>query len=89
MVSPDSSTNVRRRGEVILAVSVGCPSGIGPEVAVAAAASIGSGRGRIVLVGDRGAISAAAALRRIDLRTLPYVTVNATSDLPADARTPG
>ncbi len=89
MASPDRNTSVRHGGELVLAVSVGCPSGVGPEVAVVAAAAIGAGRGRILLVGDRGAIGAAASLRRIDLRALPYVSIDAVSDLPASARTPG
>lgn len=41
-----------------LAVSVGCPSGIGPEVSVAAAAAIRDAR--VLLVGDLGALAAAA-----------------------------
>ncbi|MEZ4220544.1 MAG: 4-hydroxythreonine-4-phosphate dehydrogenase PdxA [Polyangiaceae bacterium] len=50
----------------VLFVSVGCPAGIGPEVAVAAAAD----RRDVVLVGDRGVISAAARLRGIDAKRL-------------------
>ncbi len=42
-----------------LAVSIGCPCGIGPEVAVAAAAAE---RGRMLLVGDRGVLARAAKI---------------------------
>ena len=45
-----------------LAVSVGCPCGIGPEVSVVAAAQKGA---RALLVGDEGALRAAARGRRI------------------------
>jgi len=47
---------------VRLAVSVGCPSGIGPEVALAGALEMQKAdrRVRIVLVGDLGALRAAA-----------------------------
>ena len=44
---------------VRLALSVGCPSGIGPEVAVRAAATAGP-RERILLVGDLASLRAAA-----------------------------
>jgi 4-hydroxythreonine-4-phosphate dehydrogenase len=59
-----------------LAISVGCPSGIGPEVSVAAAATL---RGaRALLVGDLGAIHAAARLRRV--REDRFVVVADASD---------
>jgi 4-hydroxythreonine-4-phosphate dehydrogenase len=50
-----------------LVVSIGCPCGIGPEVAVAAATtrSVRSGS-RVLLVGDVGALRAAARVRGID-----------------------
>jgi 4-hydroxythreonine-4-phosphate dehydrogenase len=47
-----------------LAVSIGCPCGIGPEVAVVAAAQ---SRARVLLVGDFGALQAAARVRKIDV----------------------
>jgi 4-hydroxythreonine-4-phosphate dehydrogenase len=53
-----------------LAVSVGCPSGVGPEVAVAAAAQSQS---RLLLVGDLGALRAAARLRDIDPKRLERI----------------
>lgn len=46
-----------------LAISIGCPSGVGPEVAVAAAAQ--SRAVRCVLVGDEAVIRRAASLRRV------------------------
>ena len=46
-----------------LAISVGCPSGIGPEVTVAAIARMKGARA--LLVGDLGAIRAAGRLRRV------------------------
>jgi 4-hydroxythreonine-4-phosphate dehydrogenase len=49
--------------DVTLAVSVGCPSGIGPEVSVVAAAR---SRARVVLVGDLGVLTRAARLRGVD-----------------------
>lgn len=54
-----------------LAVSVGCPSGIGPEVSVKAAAGL---RGaRALLVGDLASLRAAAALVGVDRARLVRV----------------
>lgn len=50
-------------GENRLIVSVGCPSGIGPEVSAVAAVECSS---RVLLVGDHGAIVVAARARGID-----------------------
>jgi 4-hydroxythreonine-4-phosphate dehydrogenase len=50
----------------VVAISVGCPSGVGPEVAVAAAAAATSARA--VLVGD--VVRRAARLRRVALGRL-------------------
>lgn len=47
----------------VLAISVGCPSGVGPEVAVAGAAS--TRVARCVLVGDEGVVRRAAKLVRV------------------------
>lgn len=55
---------------VRLAVSIGCPCGVGPEVAVAAAAQA---RARVLLVGDLGALRAAARVRDVDPRRLAQV----------------
>jgi 4-hydroxythreonine-4-phosphate dehydrogenase len=52
----------------LLVVSTGCPSGIGPEVAVVAAAKL-TGAG-CVLLGDEATLRAAAELRRIPQRRL-------------------
>lgn len=46
-----------------IAISIGCPSGVGPEVAVAGAARVRDAR--CVLVGDPDVIRRAAALRRV------------------------
>jgi 4-hydroxythreonine-4-phosphate dehydrogenase len=46
-----------------VAVSIGCPCGVGPEVSVVAAAA--ESRARVLLVGDEGAIRAAARGRRV------------------------
>jgi 4-hydroxythreonine-4-phosphate dehydrogenase len=56
----------RRGGEVVakrIAVSVGCPCGVGPEVSVVAAAT--ERRARVLLVGDAEAVLAAARGRGI------------------------
>lgn len=57
-----------------LAVSVGCPSGIGPEVSVAAAARLSGRRVRALLVGDLGALRAAARLVGVAEERLELVT---------------
>lgn len=54
------STNERP----VLAISVGCPAGVGPEVAVLGAAATAR-EARNVLVGDRALLDRAAALRRV------------------------
>jgi 4-hydroxythreonine-4-phosphate dehydrogenase len=53
---------------VRLAVSIGCPCGIGPEVALAGALAIRTADPavRVVLVGDRGAVRAAARAIGVD-----------------------
>jgi 4-hydroxythreonine-4-phosphate dehydrogenase len=55
-----------------IAVSVGCPCGVGPEVSVVAAATVRSDR--VMLVGDAGAIRAAAAGRGIDAERIVRVS---------------
>ena len=55
----------------VLAVSLGCPSGVGPEVAVLGAAK--TPEARCVLVGDEAVIRRAAALRRVAARRLVVV----------------
>jgi 4-hydroxythreonine-4-phosphate dehydrogenase len=60
------------RAEARIAVSVGCPCGIGPEVSVvAAAAERGS---RVLLVGDAGVILAAARGRGVAVKRLQRVS---------------
>lgn len=51
-----------------LAVSVGCPSGVGPEVSVAAAARLSASRirARVLLVGDLGSLHAGARAMGVD-----------------------
>lgn len=63
-----SSTPTTR--DVRLAVSIGCPSGIGPEVSVLAASYVGA---RTLLVGDYGALRAAAEARGVDPSSLVRV----------------
>ncbi|MBX3233314.1 MAG: 4-hydroxythreonine-4-phosphate dehydrogenase PdxA [Labilithrix sp.] len=69
-----------------VAISVGCPCGIGPEVAVVAAARFAR-KARVTLVGDRGALLAAARLRGVDATKLEVV--QPTASLPAPERRPG
>jgi 4-hydroxythreonine-4-phosphate dehydrogenase len=47
-----------------LAVSIGCPCGVGPEVSIVAASKLRDARA--LLVGDRAALAAAARVRKID-----------------------
>ncbi|MEJ7735757.1 MAG: 4-hydroxythreonine-4-phosphate dehydrogenase, partial [Polyangiaceae bacterium] len=61
----------------LLALSIGCPSGVGPEVAVSAAACRA---GVCLLVGDGRVIGRAAALRGVSPRRVVEV------DGPAAAR---
>ncbi len=85
-----------------IAVSVGCPSGVGPEVSVVAA--VEQHGARVLLVGDWGAIEEAARGRRIDpKKKLVRVTSpeeawsvpgrvpvwQPTADLPRRDRKPG
>lgn len=55
----------------VLAVSLGCPSGIGPEVAVAGAARTSDAR--CVLVGDEALIRSVARLRKVAAKRLLLV----------------
>ncbi|HEX7663100.1 MAG TPA: 4-hydroxythreonine-4-phosphate dehydrogenase PdxA [Polyangiaceae bacterium] len=64
-----------------LALSIGCPSGVGPEVAVLAAAAR---KERILLVGDFGVIARAAELRKVDtVHFVPIDDPRSGFDLPA------
>jgi 4-hydroxythreonine-4-phosphate dehydrogenase len=82
----------------LVVISMGCPSGIGPEVAVAAAAKLKGARA--VLVGDVGTLLEAAALVHVSERRLvPFDghppprgalgLVQAGPPLPPDSRRPG
>jgi 4-hydroxythreonine-4-phosphate dehydrogenase len=64
----------------LLAVSIGCPAGIGPEVSVAAAAQL---RGaRALLVGDPDVVLAAARIRRVHDKIVLVSDPRAVTDLP-------
>lgn len=82
----------------LVVVSMGCPSGIGPEVAVAAAARLT--KVRAVLVGDVGTLLEAAALVRVSEKRLvafdgnppprgSLALVQAGPPVPPAARKPG
>lgn len=73
-----------------LAVSTGCPSGIGPEVSVAGAHAVLDRHAdlRVTLFGDPGALADAAAMRGLSLLR-PGLSLVATSALRPDARVPG
>ena len=62
-----------------LALSMGCPSGVGPEVAVIAAMRSDVD---IVLVGDFGVIARAAELRKVAGHFLPIDDPSSRSSLP-------
>jgi 4-hydroxythreonine-4-phosphate dehydrogenase len=93
---------VTAKGATRIAVSVGCPCGIGPEVALAAA--VAERRARVLLVGDHGATLAAAlglkiAASRVvrvaepaaawDVPRMAVALWQPTADLAARDRTPG
>ena len=66
------------RGLPTMAISVGCPAGVGPEVSVLGAAR-STGEARCVLVGDRAAIDRAAKLRRVSARRIVPIDDAATA----------
>jgi 4-hydroxythreonine-4-phosphate dehydrogenase len=85
-----------------VALSIGCPCGVGPEVSVVAAAA--ERAARVLLVGDMGAIAAAARGRGVSAKRLVRVGAagdawelrrgqiaiwQPTRDLPAPDRRPG
>lgn len=74
-----------------IAVSTGCPSGIGPEISVAAVSALATvyRQHSFVLFGDEGAIEAASAVRVVDLAKLANVRVMPVSKLPEAQRRPG
>src|SRR5580692_8335376 len=65
-----------------IAVSLGCPSGVGPEVSVLAARSLA--RESILLVGDVGVVARAAKLRGLD--PARFVRVNRSEEVGRLAR---
>ena len=67
-------------GTVRLAVSIGCPSGVGPEVSLAGAIAMRKvdPNVRVLLVGDLGAVRAAA--RAIDVDPARVVRVDSADD---------
>jgi 4-hydroxy-L-threonine phosphate dehydrogenase PdxA len=62
------------RAGIRLAVSIGCPCGIGPEVAIVAAAKASA---HVLLVGDVGVLRAAARLYGIDPKRLVVTEIRA------------
>jgi 4-hydroxythreonine-4-phosphate dehydrogenase len=70
----------------VIAVSIGCPSGIGPEVAVEAAAA--TRNAAIVLVGDRGVIERAATIVGVANRRIIDVDERSTGKLAAKEGAP-
>lgn len=72
-----------------LCVTVGCPSGIGPEIAVRALRTPLAPDVQTMLVGDGAAIGEAARALGVRLQALPQVTLRTVSELPAAERRPG
>ena len=74
-----------------LAVTAGCPSGIGPEVTVRALAVVAPtlSDARFTVFGDAGAIADASRLASVDLSSLSNVRVVAVSELAPHDRVPG
>jgi 4-phospho-D-threonate 3-dehydrogenase / 4-phospho-D-erythronate 3-dehydrogenase len=66
-----------------LAISIGCPSGIGPEVSIEAARA----RKNIVLVGDEGVLREAAKVRKLNLEGIEIF--QPTASLAKKDRIPG
>ena len=69
----------------VIAISVGCPSGIGPEVAVQAAAEVREAA--VVLVGDRRVIERAATTVGFPKKRLVDVTAPSMRELAVEKRT--
>jgi 4-hydroxythreonine-4-phosphate dehydrogenase len=67
----------------VVAVSIGCPAGIGPEVSVEAAAKLEGARA--LLVGDPGVILAAAKLRGVAEQLVLVSEARAVADLPSSS----
>ncbi len=56
-----------------LAVSIGCPSGVGPEISVVASLAVAKEGMRVILVGDLGALTRAAAVTGVPWSAVPVV----------------
>ena len=80
------SQTKKASAKVRLAVSIGCPCGIGPEVALAGALAMReeNARARVLLIGDLGALRAAA--RAIGADPALLVRVQNASDAWNDSR---
>lgn len=74
-----AKTKTKVTGSPLLVISMGCPAGVGPEVAVAAAAA--QRRARTVLVGDLHAVHEACRLRGVPQKRI--VPVMGADDLQA------
>ncbi len=74
-----------------LAVTAGCPSGVGPEVTVRALAVVAPRLADVgfTVFGDAGAIADASRLAGVDLSARSNVRVVAVSELEARDRVPG
>jgi 4-hydroxythreonine-4-phosphate dehydrogenase len=66
-MSTKSRISTAKRPEAVI-VSLGCPSGVGPELALRAA--FRKGALPLLIVGDRGALEAAAPVARVSSRAL-------------------
>ena len=56
-----------------IAVSVGCPCGIGPEISILAARDLAALGMRLILVGDHQVLQRAAALHRVSIDDFPCI----------------
>ncbi len=74
-----------------LAISAGCPCGIGPEVTAAALAAMAPRHPDVSFVvhGDEGALADAGTLRGVRWDALPRVKIAPSTRLSADDRRPG
>jgi 4-hydroxythreonine-4-phosphate dehydrogenase len=74
-----------------LAISAGCPCGIGPEVTAAALSAMAPKHPDVSFVvhGDEGALADAGALRGVRWDALPRVRLAPATRLSADDRRPG
>jgi 4-hydroxythreonine-4-phosphate dehydrogenase len=86
-VNKNVSVKKKANAKVHLAVSIGCPCGIGPEVALAGALAMRKEdvRARVLLIGDLGALRAAA--RAIGENPAMFIRVQNASDAWTDLTT--